>query len=591
MNKKKLYSLLLLMIISVLGCNQAEFIIPREYPVIVTEKATSIDQSGVVISANILHKGKGEITEMGFTWIDQSREDQVFKQAVYADPDTTERIELRISSDLRKDGFYKFRAYLEVGDLVILGNEESFQSQGSLVSKVSDFYPKSGGTGELITIVGENFSLSRDRTKVFLGRNEAELFYVSMDTIKVLVPKRVSASGEVEVAVRSGVSNLVLTNKFVLDRRRTLSFSPATGFIGETEIEISGAGFDSPINEITVKLGVQELEVVKVSDTEIKALLPYHISRTRNLLEVKVGDRIRFTAAHFTVRSRWGLTDPYRGCVKFFGEVTGGYIFGGQNPDCSKTEESEIWTSDFKSKVGGFPGEARQSGVSFNLNQKIYYGTGGDNLRDIWEYDYNLRNDNWTQLTDFPDSKGRSESVYYSINDKGYLIGGEGDPTSRGAEVWEFDPIGKEWRLLGTTSVSSKVNRFNQLFFKHKDQGYLISEGAIYTFDKNSSDFFVKVSDVVLPDRFRPSDFVFAFDRTDLIYFSNGLDVSQSEEQQKVWSYDLISHELIRVENFKGGDADDYRTSFTTFVYGYIFGLGSSTSDVSSDVWQFYSGT
>jgi hypothetical protein len=575
-----------LMITLICGCNeQDDFILERSYPIIITQKATFIGDSVAVISAEILYKGTEGIREMGFKWADNRNDN--YEQVVHVNLDSTERMELRISGDLNKADEYRYQAYIKTSKREVFSEEESFSGVRGLAPRVLDYYPRNGDSFELITIVGKNFPANESRIEVFFGNDKARVLFASMDTIRVFLDAP-STSGNVDILLKSGSSNINI-GRFFLDAHRIDRTSLNRGIIGETEFEILGTGFDKPIDDIKVKLGDQELEILEATFSKLKIRLPYLMNPANNRIAVQIGEKTRLTPNEFSAYSRWS-SSQFVGCPRLLGEAIGGFVFGGENSSCSELENSGVFRFNDNGLFNRFPGQVRKSGISFILNKKIYFGMGGDNLHDFWELNVNSSLLRWNRLADFPGSIGRSESVYYSLNGKGYLIGGKGDLTNNGAEVWEFDPNSKDWRLLGTTSVSSKVNRFNQLFFKHKDQGYLISEGAIYTFDKNSSDFFVKVSDVVLPDRFRPSDFVFAFDRTDLIYFSNGLDVSQSEEQQKVWSYDLISHELIRVENFKGGDADDYRTSFT-FVYGYIFGLGSSTSDVSSDVWQFYSGT
>ena len=366
MNKRILIFLKFLVIISICGCiEQEEPVAPKDYPILITEKVTSIDASGVVVSATILAKGKDQITKIEFMWEEDRNQSQSFKQIIHVNPDTTERIELKISSDLRKGGYFKYRAYLEVEDVTVLGNEESFISEGSLPPKINDFYPKSGDIGDIITIVGENFSTSRARTVVWIGKERARLIYVSMDTIRVEIPEWINASGDVELSLRSGIITTVSAESIFLEGYRILSFSPESGIIGETEVIISGTGFDRPIDEITVKLGGQELEVIEANFSEIKVKTPYRISDYTSRFLVEIDGESKPTLGPFRGYSRWRNYRSFSDCPKLLGEAVGGYVFGGANSNCSQEKESEVFTSNLNYKVSSFPGSARQAGISF----------------------------------------------------------------------------------------------------------------------------------------------------------------------------------------------------------------------------------
>jgi hypothetical protein len=577
-----------LMITLICGCNeQDDFILERSYPIIITQKATFIGDSVAVISAEILYKGTEGIREMGFKWADNRNVN--YEQVVHVNLDSTERIELRISGDLNKADEYRYQAYIKTQKRDVFGDEESFTGVRGLAPRILDFYPRNGDRYDLITIVGENFSASESRNEVFFGNDKARVLFASMDTIRVLLAAP-STSGNVDILLKTGSANIKVEG-FLLDAHRIESYSRASGIIGETEFEILGTGFDKPIDEIKVKIGEQELEVLEATFSKLKIRLPYFMNPANDRIEIQIGEKTRFTSGGFTAYSRW-RSRPFVGCPRLLGEVIGEFVFGGENSSCSEVENSGVFQLNSTSPISRFPGQIRKSGVSFNLNSKIYYGMGGENLRDFWEFDYERNRFNWTRLTDFSGDFGRSESVYYSLNGKGYLIGGKGDLTNNGAEVWEFDPNSKDWRLLGTTSVASEVNRFSQLFFERGNQAFLISDGALYKFDINNSDFFVKITEISLPDRIRSSDFVLAFDRSnffdrsDLIYFSNGIDNSISEVQQKMWSYNVVTNELKRIENFKGENADGFKTSFILYN-GYVFGMGTNASEVSSTIWYF----
>ena len=61
---------------------------------------------------------------------------------------------------------------------------------------------------------------------------------------------------------------------------------------------------------------------------------------------------------------------------------------------------------------------------------------GGKLLKDIVEYDP-IQN-KWSRCGDFPGG-ARQNPVVFTINGKGYIMGGE-DDTERKADVWVFTP-------------------------------------------------------------------------------------------------------------------------------------------------------
>jgi hypothetical protein len=61
---------------------------------------------------------------------------------------------------------------------------------------------------------------------------------------------------------------------------------------------------------------------------------------------------------------------------------------------------------------------------------------GGGLLSDVLRYDPLI--DHWSRCGDFPGG-GRQNMVVFSLNGKGYVIGGE-DDHARKSDVWTFQP-------------------------------------------------------------------------------------------------------------------------------------------------------
>jgi N-acetylneuraminic acid mutarotase len=117
---------------------------------------------------------------------------------------------------------------------------------------------------------------------------------------------------------------------------------------------------------------------------------------------------------------------------------TGYYIGNFSNFYCYNTL-TQKWT-----KVADAPsGRVLSKGLSINGKGYILMGRywngsldGGKLLKDIQEYDPIL--DKWTKCGDFP-GDARQNMVVFTINGKGYIVGGE-DDLERKSDAWVFQP-------------------------------------------------------------------------------------------------------------------------------------------------------
>lgn len=160
---------------------------------------------------------------------------------------------------------------------------------------------------------------------------------------------------------------------------------------------------------------------------------------------------------------------------------------------------ANVWT-----QVAPFAGGLRSGGVAFSLNNKGYYGLGkstsrGDDMyySDLWQYDpiadswsqmsdfpstgldmainfvigdtayvalgryqdisingynvttyaYDVTNDRWNEMTSFPNI-GRTGSVSFVSEGKGFVVGGYKEKDAYTNEVWCFDPKKNKWSQM-----------------------------------------------------------------------------------------------------------------------------------------------
>jgi hypothetical protein len=132
----------------------------------------------------------------------------------------------------------------------------------------------------------------------------------------------------------------------------------------------------------------------------------------------------------------------YMSCGRDF---TGGHL---QDNWEFNTEEN-TWT-----QRADFPGYQRTLGGAFALNGKGYAGLGwtDSNFPDPYEtdfYQYDPINDTWTQKSDLPISRGRVAVSGFSINNRGYILGGEmANPAEWTAELLQYNDTTDSWTQL-----------------------------------------------------------------------------------------------------------------------------------------------
>jgi N-acetylneuraminic acid mutarotase len=115
--------------------------------------------------------------------------------------------------------------------------------------------------------------------------------------------------------------------------------------------------------------------------------------------------------------------------------------------------QTDVWDT-----IAPFPGVARQSASSFVINGVAYVGlgavqpsTGSDvNYNDFYKYD--PASGTWSQIDSFPGA-GRFNANSFSLNGKGYVVGGTQQNSPSFNDVWEYDPQANTWTQLDTFPI------------------------------------------------------------------------------------------------------------------------------------------
>ncbi len=115
--------------------------------------------------------------------------------------------------------------------------------------------------------------------------------------------------------------------------------------------------------------------------------------------------------------------------------------------------------------VGAFPGDGRRDHVAFNINNKIYFGTGNDNnyteLNDWWEWDPS--NGSMTPQANFSGT-ARSQAVGFAVAGKAYVgTGGVADER----DFFEYNPATDTWQQVNDFPGAGRENSMSFVIGSH----------------------------------------------------------------------------------------------------------------------------
>lgn len=97
--------------------------------------------------------------------------------------------------------------------------------------------------------------------------------------------------------------------------------------------------------------------------------------------------------------------------------------------------------------------------ISFGIDNKIYLGKPwtfreGEAEQEFWEY--NIETNKWKRLNDYPGPEGR-ESTGFSINGKGYIMGGIINSDEPVKDIWEYTPETDSWKKIGEIPLKNSL--------------------------------------------------------------------------------------------------------------------------------------
>jgi hypothetical protein len=583
---------ILLFLLLVTGCEQDARIHSKKYPFVIMKEIIA-NENGAEFLAEVLDLGNSPILSYGFIW--SASPDFQYSYSYSnsgAHEITIGNFSLNVTSDLKKGTPYNVRPFIQTDGYLVYGNSMYFKSEGSSVPVISYFEPKNGNYGDTVVIYGENFSVLKSRVTVSLGNDKANVISTGFNEIKFVIPQKLSVSGEVSLFVKSGETLVKSDEQFSLDGHRITGFNPKEGIIGETEVEITGTGFDP--KKTLVWFGKNKAQILYTDETKIKVKLPYSMETGSNSVKVDIDGKMAISDTPIQIKSRWIKLIDFPGQPRVFGSFTVVddycYLLTGMNDHANiNSDLKDFWryniSSDQWENLGNFPGIKRSSALSFTIGKELYFGLGQSvftRLADFWKY--NIQTKTWTQLKDFPGGP-RYDVIYYTLNNKGYILGGDG--TEYHPDVWQYEPDSDKWTKLGNLPFSFIDSR--DAFYQAKSKAYLMpifgrttNDIRLYEFDPANTGSFLVPQNISLPGTIG-GDRLPAFVLNDQFYVLG----NYGNTEAVFWKYDFNIGKWTRLENFPGG-CRKYSGYFSNDGLGYIvFGSLLGYSVALSDIWRY----
>lgn len=180
-----------------------------------------------------------------------------------------------------------------------------------------------------------------------------------------------------------------------------------------------------------------------------------------------------------------------------------GYVGLGYNRDEDEEELGDFWEYDPAlntwRQIATFGGTARYNAIGFAIGSKGFVGTGFDGdayNSDFWEYD--PATDLWREIKSYPGEKIEG-GLAMVVGGKAYVCAGRNNGLFN-TDLWELDPAGSEilWTKRAPDDSESyyddfkaAVSRYDAVTFTVQDKGYIMggisstgaTNGSVFEFD------------------------------------------------------------------------------------------------------------
>ncbi len=192
-------------------------------------------------------------------------------------------------------------------DFVFNGITTSLPGEFSLLApEITNYSPKTGIGGSLITVTGNNFTGSSsgyygyESVKIKLGTVECPIQSYTPTEIKFTVPKEL-AIGYHTLSVITPVFTVTSPDQFTLSSPKINSLSPTSAIRG-TYVTINGENFGAnQYNEATVLVGTTSVSIYSWTETTIKIYITTYMSLGSYKVTVNAGGQSVTSTDNLTI--------------------------------------------------------------------------------------------------------------------------------------------------------------------------------------------------------------------------------------------------------------------------------------------------
>jgi hypothetical protein len=554
--KREYLIIILLLLLS--GCEKDATIQTKEYPLVLTKEISEINKTGATFAGKILQNGSVDITDFGFTWTDGQ---SVFKTSLINNG-IPEEFKYRISSDLKVGSTYSVQAYLQTKKNLVLGNKVQFKSLGNNGPVITDFYPKTGVDGSMVTIVGKYFSRISSNNKVFVNNIEGQIIYSSNDSIKFKTPQMAffgNTKISVKVDTKTGISDLL----FNIIGPTINSISSITGLSGNY-LTLTGRNFTKNDTVIKVSFGTYPAQVINSSDSQVKVVVPAAtyslLSETSVVLKLENGLKTTTYKDRFLIGKSWESKQatPFDWSWRYsaFTYNEKGYILELNTKQFYEYNSLANQWNLFPSSI--FPGERNEGSLYIVEGDKLFK-LGGHNyldsaLGEFWEFSFNDKS--WNRKTDLP-FKIR-DAVYLNLKNQLYIVTDEG-------QVWKCDLINETYIRLNDSPFKFVWSFASAFEINGKMLVAIYGQNWQYN-DQN--DTWSNISaNPIQKQSYSENAFGFSYNGTGYVL----------QGGENLYKYDILNGIWIKVSEFPGSRGDNsYKTAFTVGSRAYIAATSSN---------------
>ena len=456
------FILLLFVTVFFWQCQKDAEIQPKDFPFVVTNDVTQIDESGVNFSAEIMDSGEEEITEFGFIWSYHNNvtiETADFLK-VWGNNPKDKTFTYRVNGGLKKDCYYYVRSYLKTRFNTIYGNTIEFKSIRSQSPEINSFTPDFGKAGTKIEIEGNNFALSKTENFVKIGDVVAIIDSFSETKLIVTLPE-FTIQGKVKISVetadmktesntmfdlwfpwrkiqdfpgefRNNMVHFVIGNKAYLGlgtyHKDLWEYNP------ETDIFEKKADFPGEITDWVSGFSINKKGYILIYRSEFNRVFT-------EIWEYDPNQNNWIQKSNF----------PADNNIRFVPLIIGNRAFLVADTYENEMPSKSFWEYNYESdtwtKRENFPGNSLVYGLMGCSSDNFgFIGIDYIKSNQLGIYKYDPGSDKWSLFTEFPGIR-YSSSIAFSIANNLYF-GASEESSDPYLDFWKYDPVNNIWSTI-----------------------------------------------------------------------------------------------------------------------------------------------